>query len=85
MKKLFKPTGVCAQAIEYEIIDGVVRNVVFHGGCPGNRVGLAALIEGQKIETIIERLRDIPCHTRGTSCPDQLAKALMADVASQQK
>jgi len=29
-----------------------------------------------KIDDLIERLEGIPCGYKGTSCPDQLAKAL---------
>jgi uncharacterized protein (TIGR03905 family) len=37
---------------------------------------LAALVEGQKKENIISRLKGITCGHKNTSCSDQLTKAL---------
>lgn len=45
-------------------------------GCMGNTQGVAALVEGMEVEEVIKRLKGIDCGGRGTSCPDQLAKAL---------
>ena len=53
-----------------------VRNVKFLGGCNGNLQGIAALVEGQSAEDVIQKLRGINCNGKGTSCPDQLAKAI---------
>lgn len=74
----FKPTGVCAIGIDFEVIDGKVSGVKFTGGCDGNHKGLAALIEGMKVDEAIERLSGITCGPRNTSCPDQLAEGLKA-------
>jgi uncharacterized protein (TIGR03905 family) len=41
-------------------------------------VGIAKLAEGMKAEEVIARCKGIPCGNRGTSCPDQLARALEA-------
>lgn len=43
----------------------------------GNTLGLSKLIEGMKIKEVIERLKGIPCGYKETSCPDQVAKALV--------
>ncbi|MDO5389796.1 MAG: TIGR03905 family TSCPD domain-containing protein [Eubacteriales bacterium] len=75
---VYRTRGVCSQAIEYEVQDGVVHNVKFIGGCSGNTQGVAALVEGMKVDEVISRLEGINCGGRGTSCPDQLAKALKA-------
>lgn len=75
---VYRTRGVCSQAIEYEVQDGVVHNVKFIGGCSGNTQGVAALVEGMKVNEVISRLEGINCGGRGTSCPDQLAKALKA-------
>lgn len=77
---VYKTKGVCSSAIEYEIVDGIVHNVKFRGGCAGNTVGVAQLVEGMKAEEVIARLEGIPCGFKGTSCPDQLAKALKAEL-----
>ena len=72
----YKTSGTCAVSINYDIIDGKVRNVKFNGGCIGNHLGISALVEGKTPEEVIERLDGITCGFRNTSCPDQLAKAL---------
>ncbi len=72
----FITKGTCSKAINFEVEDGIVRNVAFQGGCNGNTQGVAALVEGMPAEEVIERLEGIKCGPRPTSCPDQLAKAL---------
>ncbi|MDE5777964.1 MAG: TIGR03905 family TSCPD domain-containing protein [Lachnospiraceae bacterium] len=72
----YKPQGVCSQKIDFEIIDGKVTNVHFMGGCNGNTQGVARLVEGMEVNEVISRLDGIQCGFKGTSCPDQLAKAL---------
>lgn len=74
----FKPVGICASDIDFEIENNTVKNVVFTGGCNGNHKGLNALIQGMNIDEAIERLSGITCGPRNTSCPDQLACALKA-------
>ena len=72
---VFKTEGVCSRAIEFDIVDGIVRNVVFVGGCRGNTQGVAKLAEGMQAEEIVKRLKGIQC--RGdNSCPNQLALAV---------
>ena len=79
----YSPKGVCSMQISFELDDqDVVHNVRFMGGCPGNTVGIATLAEGQKAQDLIASLQGINCHGRGTSCPDQLAKALSEALAS---
>lgn len=68
--------GVCSQAIDIEVDNGIVKSVQFIGGCHGNTQGVAALVKGMPVEEVITRLEGIDCRGRGTSCPDQLAKAL---------
>lgn len=76
MKHVYQTKGTCSRSIEFELEDGIVKNVRFNGGCMGNTQGIAALVEGMKAEDVIARCRNIQCGFRGTSCPDQLAKAL---------
>ena len=72
----YKTQGVCSQKIDFEIVDNKVTNVRFLGGCNGNTQGVARLVEGMDVQDAISRLSGIQCGFRGTSCPDQLAKAL---------
>ena len=76
MNYSFKPSGVCARGISFDIEDNIVKNVKFSGGCSGNTQGLAKLAEGMTTDEIINRLAGIRCGFKGTSCPDQLAKAV---------
>jgi uncharacterized protein (TIGR03905 family) len=50
--------------------------VEFVNGCEGNLLGIASLVEGMEVDDVIRRLHSIDCCGRGTSCPDQLARAL---------
>lgn len=68
--------GVCSQAINIEVDNGIVTSVEFVGGCHGNTQGVAALVKGMAVEDVIAKLEGINCRGRGTSCPDQLAQAL---------
>lgn len=72
----YKTHGTCSQMIEFELEDGIIRSVVFYGGCQGNTQGLSALLRGMKVEDAIGRLEGIQCGMKGTSCPDQFARAL---------
>ncbi len=71
----FITTGTCCRQITFDIDGDKVCNIKFWGGCPGNTLGVAKLAEGRPITEVIELLEGIPCRN-GTSCPDQLAKAL---------
>ncbi len=73
--------GTCSRFIDFDLIDGVVKNVVFTGGCNGNLKGIGALVEGMSAEDAIKKLTGITCGFKPTSCPDQLAKALEAALA----
>ena len=72
----YTPKGVCSRKIEIDIENGIINKVRFVGGCNGNTQGISKLVEGMKAEDVISRLEGVNCNGRGTSCPDQLAKAL---------
>lgn len=76
MEYRYKPQGVCSVEMIFDIDNEIVKKLKIVGGCPGNTVGVSRLIENKKIDEIIEMLKGIPCGLRGTSCPDQVAKAL---------
>ncbi|MDD4797678.1 MAG: TIGR03905 family TSCPD domain-containing protein [Eubacteriales bacterium] len=75
----YKTKGTCSTRIHYEVVDGNVHNVRFDKGCSGNLQGIAALVEGRSVEEVVALLSGIQCHN-GTSCPDQLARALRAEA-----
>ena len=76
MKYTYNPEGVCSMQMIFDIEGNIVKDLQVIGGCPGNTVGVSALVKGRKVDEIIELLKGIPCVQRGTSCPDQVAKAL---------
>ena len=76
MQYEFKTKGTCSQRIFFDVEDGKVKNVQFVGGCNGNLKGIAALVEGMRVEEVITRVEGIRCGMKSTSCPDQLAQAL---------
>ena len=79
----FTPKGVCSRNITVELTDdGVIENVSFLGGCNGNLQGISSLVKGMKADEAISRLKGINCSGRGTSCPDQLSKALEAALSA---
>ncbi len=72
----YRTRGTCSRSIRFEVDGGIVKNVGFEGGCNGNLKGIAALVEGMKIDDVIEKVEGIRCGFKSTSCPDQLAQAL---------
>lgn len=76
MEYRYKPQGVCSSEMIIEVDEDIIKKVTIVNGCPGNTVGVSRLVEGKKIDDVISLLKGIPCRTRNTSCPDQLARAL---------
>ena len=72
----YKTRGTCSVEINFEVENNIVKNVRFIGGCRGNTQGVARLAEGRNIDELIDSLSGIDCRG-GTSCPDQLAQALI--------
>lgn len=78
---VYKTKGVCSREIHFEIEGDTIKSVKFIGGCSGNTQGVARLVEGMKVQEAIDRLSGIDCNGKGTSCPDQLSKALKQAVS----
>lgn len=78
MRYAYTPHGVCSRQIQVEVEDGIVKEAKFIGGCNGNTKGICSLVQGMSVDEVIQRLENIKCGSRPTSCPDQLAKALKA-------
>ena len=74
----FRPRGVCSQRMDITIEDDRIVSLQVLGGCDGNLQGISRLIEGMPIDTVIQKLSGINCDGKGTSCPDQLSKALLS-------
>ena len=72
------PTGVCSQLITIDVDEEseTINGIQFLGGCNGNLKGISALSKGKTLDEVISSLKGIQCGMKGTSCPDQLARAL---------
>lgn len=68
--------AVCSEQIDIETQGDTILHIQYTKGCHGNTQGVSRLCEGMKIKDVIARLEGINCRGRGTSCPDQLARAL---------
>lgn len=70
--------GVCSRKTVVDIADdGTINDISILGGCMGNTRGIMTLLKGMNARDAIEKLRGIDCGGRGTSCPDQVAQALV--------
>ncbi len=77
-KIVYFTEGTCSSQVTIWIEGELIREVTFEGGCDGNLIAISRLLIGMKAQDVIQRLQGIDCGGRGTSCPDQLAKALLA-------
>ncbi len=75
MRTTYTTQGTCSRFIDIEWEGEQIKEVRFIGGCAGNTQGVAALVRGMAVQEAAARLRGIVCRA-GTSCPDQLARAL---------
>jgi uncharacterized protein (TIGR03905 family) len=78
MTMTYQTKGTCSRAINFEVEGDTIKSVEFVGGCQGNTKGVSKLVAGMKVDDVINRLDGVDCGGRGTSCPDQLARALKA-------
>lgn len=77
MKHTYMTKGTCSRRIDFELDGNVVKNVVFYGGCPGNLIAIPRLVEGMTVDEVVEKCGGVNCTGKGTSCADQLAKAVL--------
>jgi len=71
------PKGVCSKKIIIDIEDDYIKNIKIIGGCPGNLLGISRLLKDKRIDDIILDLEGVRCGLKATSCPDQIAQALI--------
>lgn len=83
MTHTFRPRGVCSTRIQFDLEDGKLHNIRFQGGCDGNLKAIGKLLEGADAGFAVERLRGNDCAGRGTSCADQLTRAIEQALAEQ--
>lgn len=76
MEYVYNTKGTCAVQIKFDINDDIITNIKFMGGCPGNLNALSKLLDGKSVDYIVDNLEGNLCGMRGTSCADQLSKAV---------
>lgn len=74
----YKPQYVCSRQISFSLENGKLHNIHFVGGCNGNLNAISKLLEGQEATEVIHILKGNDCGGRGTSCADQLVRAVEA-------
>lgn len=74
----YAPQGVCARNIHLQLSDDgqTVLGCEFTGGCNGNLKAISRLVEGMPSEHVVEILAGNTCGMKGTSCADQLSRAI---------
>lgn len=77
MEFQYKPKGTCSQEMIVELGGDIIKSVKIIGGCNGNTKGICSLVQGMKADDVIQRCKGIKCGLKSTSCPDQLANALL--------
>ena len=76
MNHSYKTRGTCSSRIDFELDGDRVHNIRFTGGCNGNLKAVSKLCEGQTVDYIADTLGGNECGGKGTSCADQLARAV---------
>ena len=78
----YKTRGTCSRSIQFDVVDGVVHDVRFEGGCNGNLKGIGRLVEGMPPQRVVELLEGTSCGPR-CRVPIQLAQALKLALENQ--
>lgn len=85
MEYKYKTKGTCSAEISFDLNNNIVTNIKFLGGCPGNTNALSKVLDGQTADFIIDKLLGNQCGMRGTSCADQLCKAIIEAKNNEEK
>jgi uncharacterized protein (TIGR03905 family) len=80
MRHTFKLTKICPKSLSFDLEDGVVKNISFEGGCPGNLIGLSLLAEGRDALKVANLLKGVPCGSKKNSCPSELSKSIFKAI-----
>ena len=81
MEFSYRTSGVCAQQISFTLENNTVSGISFLGGCHGNLKAISKLCEGMDADRLISILQGNTCGRKGTSCADQLARAVLTAKA----
>jgi uncharacterized protein (TIGR03905 family) len=83
MEYQYKTKGTCSSGIIVDLDGDTIKSVKIIGGCNGNAKGICSLVQGMKADEVIQRCKGIQCGFKQTSCPDQLANALLQALKQQ--
>lgn len=84
MKYEFTPKGVCSSKYIIDIDENNnINSLEVIGGCDGNLKGISNIVKGMNIDKVIDSFLNVECRSKGTSCPDQIARALLSIKQSQ--
>ncbi len=84
MKFEFYPKGVCSSKYTIDIdSNNIIKSLDIENGCPGNTLGISRIVKGMNIDDVIKAFENVDCRGKGTSCPDQISKALKAFKTNQ--
>ena len=72
----YKTKNVCSRKVSFDIENGIISNIKFVGGCDGNLNAISKILEGANAEAVVSKLLGNDCMGKGTSCADQLARAV---------
>lgn len=78
MEYIYQTKGTCSSQIRMDIEGDVITNVRFTGGCNGNLKAVSSLVDGMTVAQIKKKCGGIQCGMKGTSCADQLSRAVQA-------
>ena len=76
----YQPKGVCSRNITITLEDEIIINASVEGGCNGNLKGICNLVKNRNYKDVIQSLEGITCNNKMTSCPDQIARALLESI-----
>ncbi len=75
---VYYPKGTCSTKMEFEMDNEMIRSVKVTGGCNGNLQGICNILKNKTIDEVLAAFSGIRCGMKPTSCPDQIAAALLA-------
>ena len=85
IKFSYNTQGVCSSKISFDLVEEKIYNIKFSGGCMGNLQAISKLVEGKDAKVVADVLRGNDCRGKGTSCADQLSKAIDAALIANKK
>ncbi len=80
--------SVCSDHVNFSILldsngpEMYLTDVNFSGGCQGNLMAVSRLLDGMKVADAIDKMDNIMCGKRKTSCANEFASRLRSAALS---